>query len=383
LLAERIGMDPIEVRRLNLIRPEQMPYTRPLQSVDDRIVLEGGDYLQTLDRVIEAARTEPPARNRSAAQCRGIGVAAYLEKTAIGPWESASVCLSGELPIVVRTGATSLGQGIRTVLAQIVAQELGVQSLDVTVDTGDTAELAKGRGTYASRSTVMAGNAARLAALAAVAQGRAFAASALGADADTLVFCDGSFETEDSSAAISLQAAAALAAAENGTGLLGSEVYRSERADFSHGVVAAIVSVDPELGAVRVDRLVLGYDVGRAVNPRLVEGQLQGAAVQAIGGALLEQFIYDEHGNPIATTFFDYLLPGLRDAPELTVMLIEAASTTNPLQLKGAGEGGICGVAAAIVSAIEDAIESPGAILETPATPEVVWRAATSARRQR
>ena len=171
-----------------------------------------------------------------------------------------------------------------------------------------------------------------------------------------------------------------LAGGQSGTGLLGYDVFHATRANFSHGVVAAIVSVDAELGAVRVERLVLGYDVGRAVNPRLVEGQLQGAAVQALGGALLEQFTYDEHGNPVATTFFDYLLPGFRDAPELEVLLVEVPSTTNPLGVKGAGEGGVCGVAAAISAAIEDALGVPGVIFETPVTPEAVWRVATAAR---
>jgi carbon-monoxide dehydrogenase large subunit len=376
LLAERIGKDPVEVRRQNLIRPEQMPYTRPLQSVDDRIVLEGTDYVKTLDRVVEEADRDHVARRRRAGEHVGIGVGSYVEKTGLGPWESASVCVPGELPIVVRTGATSLGQGIRTVLAQIVAEELGVPSLAVTVETGDTAELATGRGTYASRSTVMAGNAARLAALSAIEQGRPFAAAALGVDQDALVFRGGSFEAKDPPGSVSLREAAVLAVGENGTGLLGSEVFHTDRANFSHGVVAAIVLVDPELGSVHVERLVLGYDVGRPVNPRLVEGQLQGAAVQAIGGALLEQFTYDEHGNPIATTFFDYLLPGLGDAPEVTVLLEDAPSTANPLGVKGAGEGGICSVAAAIAGAIEDALGVPGAIRETPATPELVWRAA-------
>jgi carbon-monoxide dehydrogenase large subunit/6-hydroxypseudooxynicotine dehydrogenase subunit gamma len=376
LLAARIGKDPIEVRRQNLIRPEQMPYTRPLQSVDDRIVLEGGDYVSEFDRVVEAADRDQVARRRGAGEHVGIGVGSYLEKTGIGPWESASVCVSGELPVVVRTGATSLGQGIRTVLSQIVAEELGVPSLDVTVETGDTAKLGTGQGTYASRSTVMAGNAARLAALAAIERGRPFAAGALGVQPDALVFQRGSFEAEDPGAAISLMHVAALARGENGIGLLGSEVFRTDRANFSHGTVAAIVSVDPELGAVRVERLVLGYDVGRAVNPRLVEGQLQGAAIQALGGALLEQFTYDKDGNPIATTFFDYLLPGVGDAPELTVLLTESRSTLNPLGVKGAGEGGICSVAAAIAGAIDDALGLPGAIRQTPVTPEVVWRAA-------
>jgi carbon-monoxide dehydrogenase large subunit/6-hydroxypseudooxynicotine dehydrogenase subunit gamma len=381
LLAERIGKDPIEVRRQNLIRREQMPYTRVLSAVEDPIVLEDADCVGTFDRVVEEAGRDELARRRAAGERVGIGVGSYLERTGLGPWESASVSVSGERPIVVRAGATSLGQGIRTVLAQIVAEELGVSALEVTVKPGDTAQLPTGRGTYASRSTVMAGNAARLAALAVIEQARPLAASALGVEPDALVFRDGNFEAVDSSATVSLNELATLATNENGPGLHGYEVFHVERASFSHGVVAAIVAVDPELGAVRVERLVLGYDVGRAVNPRLVEGQLHGAAVQAIGGTLLEQFIYDEDGSPIATTFFDYLLPGLGDAPEMSVLLDEVPSTTNPLGVKGAGEGGICSVAAAIVGAIEDAIGAPGAIRETPATPEVVWRAAAAVRR--
>jgi CO/xanthine dehydrogenase Mo-binding subunit len=381
LLAERIGMDPIAVRRQNLIRREQMPFTRVLSSVEDPIVLEDADCVGTFDRVVDEARREEVVRRRAAGERVGIGVGAYLERTGLGPSESASVAVSEDLPIVVRMGATSIGQGIRTVLAQIVADELGVSVLEVTVDTGDTAQLATGRGTYASRSTVMAGNAARLAALAVIDQARPFAASALGVDPEALVFRDGSFETEDSSAGLSLREVAALAASENGAGLLGSEVFHVKRASFSHGVVAAVVAVDPELGAVSVERLVLGYDVGRAVNPRLVEGQLHGAAVQAIGGALLEQFIYDEDGNPIATTLFDYLLPSLGDAPEMTALVEEVPSSTNPLGVKGAGEAGVCSVAAAIAGAIEDALGAPGAIRATPATPETVWRAAATGRK--
>ena len=226
----------------------------------------------------------------------------------------------------------------------------------------------------------MAGNAARLAALAVIEQARPLAATALGVAPDALVFRDGSFESEQTSDAISLRDVAAGASSETGTGLRGSETFHVERASFSHGVVAAIVAVDPELGAVRVERLVLGYDVGRAVNPRLVEGQLHGAAVQAIGGTLLEQFTYDQDGRPLATTLFDYVLPGLGDAPDMTVLLDEVPSTTNPLGLKGAGEAGVCSVAAAIVGAIEDALGVPGAIRSTPATPELVWRAASARR---
>jgi aerobic carbon-monoxide dehydrogenase large subunit len=381
VLAERIGKDPIEVRRLNLIKREQMPYTRVLSAVEDPIVLEDADCVATFDRVVDLAGRDQLLSRKAAGEHVGLGVGAYLERSGLGPWESASVFLSRDLPIVVRTGATSLGQGIRTVLAQIVAEELGVSAREVTVEPGDTSRLATGIGTYASRSTVMAGNAARLSARAVIEQGRPLAASVLGVEPHAVSFRDGSFETALSVNRVSLHEVAVLANAENGEGLLGSEVFHVERASYSCGVVAAIVAVDPDLGAVRVERLVLGYDVGRAINPRLVEGQLHGAAVQAIGGALLEQFTYDGDGNPISTTLFDYLLPGLGDAPEITVLLDEVPSTTNPLGVKGAGEAGICSVAAAIVGAIEDALGVPGDIRQTPVTPEVVWRAAAAARR--
>lgn len=381
LLAERIGADPVDVRRLNLIGPEQMPYTRPLRSVDDRIVLEDGDYVKTFDRVVAAVGRDEVARRRAGGECVGIGVGAYLEKTGLGPWESASVSVPGNRPVVVRSGATPLGQGLLGVLAQIVADELGISPLEITAETVDTAAIAAGRGTYASRSTVMAGNAARLAALAVIEQARPLAASTLGVEAGALVFRDGNFETAQSSTVLSLREVAVLAARENGTGLAASEVFRTDRATFSHGAVAAVVRVDPDLGAVRVERLVLGYDVGRAVNPRLVEGQLHGAAAQALGGTLLEQFAYDDDGNPRAASFMDYLLPSLPDAPDMTVLLEESPATTNPLGVKGAGEAGVCGVAAAIVGAIEDALNLPGAIRQVPVTPEIVWRAAGALRR--
>jgi CO/xanthine dehydrogenase Mo-binding subunit len=375
LLAQRLDVDPTALRRRNLIGTEQMPYTRPLHSVDDRIVLEG-DYVKTFDRVVEAAGRDQVARRRAAGERVGIGVAAYVEKTGLGPWESASVSVPADGPVLVRSGATPLGQGLLGVLAQIVAEHLGISPSEVAAETVDTNAIASGRGTYASRSTVMAGNAARLAALDVLGQARALAAPVLGVEPDRLVFRDGSFGTPASSTAVSLRELAVLAARENGSGFVASQVFRTDRATFSHGAVAAIVRVDPDLGGIRVERLVLGYDVGRAVNPRLVAGQLHGAAVQALGGALLEQFAYNDAGQPRGASLMDYLLPSLGDAPELTVLLEETPATTNPLGVKGAGEAGVCGVAAAIAGAIEDALDTPGAIREVPVTPERVWRLA-------
>jgi aerobic carbon-monoxide dehydrogenase large subunit len=381
LLAHRLGRDPLEVRRSNLIRPDQMPYDRPLHSVDDRIVLESADYRGTLDRVVDAAGRAEVVRRRAAGERIGFGVGAYVEKSGLGPWESASVSIGASGAVTVRSGATPIGQGLLGVLAQIVAEELGISPELVTAETVDTDAIGIGRGTYASRSTVMAGNAARLAALAVIEQARPLAASALGVDPDTVSFGQGEFSpasefSPGAPGAVSLREVAAVAARSNRAGLSATETYRTDQATFSHGAVAAVVAVDPELGAVRVEQLVLGYDVGRAVNPRLVHGQLHGAAAQALGGALLEQFSYDDLGHPRVASLMDYLLPSLGDAPRVTVLLEENPADTNPLGVRGAGEAGVCGVAAAIVAAIEDALGQPGTILTVPATPEMVWRVA-------
>jgi carbon-monoxide dehydrogenase large subunit len=186
---------------------------------------------------------------------------------------------------------------------------------------------------------------------------------------DALVVRDGGFEViDDPTARIAL----ADIAAETDAGLTAEAVYRVERPAYSHGAVAAVVQVDPELGHVRVERLVIGYDVGRAINPRLVEGQLVGAALQALGGTLLEQFAYDEHGTPLASSLLDYLLPTVRDAPDVTVLLEEIPAATNPLGVKGAGEAGIPAVAGAIANAIEAALGAAGLIRAIPIVPETV-----------
>jgi CO/xanthine dehydrogenase Mo-binding subunit len=148
---------------------------------------------------------------------------------------------------------------------------------------------------------------------------------------------------------------------------------------WGSGAVGAVVRVDPELGGVHVEQLVIGYDVGRAINPQIVEGQLVGAAMQAIGGALLEQFVYDEDGNPLAASFMDYLMPTLGDAPRTTVIIDEVRSTTNPLGVKGVGEAGVPAVAGAIANAVEDALGVPGTIDRVPLRPEYVCDLLTAA----
>jgi CO/xanthine dehydrogenase Mo-binding subunit len=371
LFAARVGLDPVEVRRRNLVQRDQMPYTRPLYSAGEPIVLEEADYVALLDRVLGEIDTDEVAARRAAGETVGMGVGTFLEKSGLGPWETARVAVSPAGEVTVWSGATSLGQGLRSMLTQVVADALDLAPEQITAARLDTAEIESGIGSYASRSTVMAGNAAREAALALLDRARPLAAEMLGADEDALTVRAGGFEYEGERVSLG-----GLAARLEG-GLSVEHTFTVERVTYGHGAIAAIVRVDPELGAVRVEQLVLGYDVGRAVNPRIIEGQLVGAAMQAIGGALLEEFVYDEDGNPLAASFMDYLMPTLGDAPRVTVVLDEVPSTTNPLGVKGVGEAGVPAVAGAIANAVEDALGAPGTIVRVPLTPEYVCRLTT------
>jgi aerobic carbon-monoxide dehydrogenase large subunit len=366
--AARCGIGTVDVRRLNLVARDQMPYVRPLYSAGEPIVLDEADYVDLLNRVVDQIDHDELAARRAAGETVGFGIGAFLEKSGLGPWEKGRVTVAPTGEITVWSGATSLGQGVRSMLTQVVAEELGVRPAEITAARLDTAMIDAGVGTYASRSTVMSGNAAREAAWALIERGRGPAAEILGVPEDELTYRDGAFEVSGADQRVGLIELAKELDARGET-LDEEVVFSVDRVTYGHGAVAVVVRVDPELGAVRVEDLVIGYDVGRALNPRIIEGQLVGAAMQAIGGALLEEFVFDEDGNPLAASFMDYLLPTLHDAPRARVVLDEVASTTNPLGVKGVGEAGIPSVAGAIANAIEDALGVTQAIRSVPITP--------------
>jgi CO/xanthine dehydrogenase Mo-binding subunit len=205
---------------------------------------------------------------------------------------------------------------------------------------------------------------------------RRVAAAELATGADTLIYRAGGFEAVDGARRLSLGELATLLDPVRATrlgltpGLSATEHFHVEKVTYPYGAHAAVVSVDEDTGAVVVERVVLGFDVGRAVNPMLVEGQLHGGAAQAVGGALLEEFRYDGSGNPITSTFMDYLLPTVAEVPEMAAIISEdAPAGHNPLGVKGAGEGGITGLAAAIAGAIDHALDRPGLVRRLPITP--------------
>ena len=362
-LADRLEMEPAEIRRRNLIAANRMPHSRPLHSTGEPMTFGEGDYPAMLERVLEAAPIAEMVRRRSSGEMVGWGVAMFLEKSGLGPWESSAVEVDTDGIIHVRSGATSVGQGIRTVLTQIVADRLRIPPHAVMVDLLDTDSVPEGIGSWASRSTVTAGSAALLASDLLVEKARQVIADSIEISVADITYGSEGFGVigspdhewfwKDVARLVQEDNARSGSSPER----LGARTrFDVERVVYPYGAVWAGVSIDPGTGVIDVEELVITYDIGRAVNPVMAWGQIHGGAAQALGGALFEEFVFDPEGNPLATTFADYLLPTAAEVPKITAILVEDHPTsTNPLGVKGAGEAGVPGVAAAIAAAVEHA----------------------------
>ena len=383
-IAARVGIDRIEVRRRNLISKGEMPYTRAIEVLDTDLVLDSGDYAGLLDKVLAQVGWDKLQANlkrrQAAGEAVGAGVCVFVEKSGLGPVDGVRITVDATGAVEVVTGGASVGQGIETVLAQICADALGVDYRRVRVVHGRTDRIDYGFGAHAARVTVMTGSATHIAALKVRAKALEIAAADLmEATPDMLDIVDGRIVRKDSpdgSAVTLAQVAGALAPAaaiaKGREPLLTAEGwFHSDHMTYPYGVHVAVVNVDRETGGVRVERYLAAYDVGVAVNPMLIQGQIVGGVVQGLGGALFEEFIYDDIGTPLSVTFADYMLPTAHEVPDVEFLLTEdAPSPLNPLGLKGAGEGGINPVGATIASAIDDAIGVPGAVTQLPVTPQ-------------
>lgn len=379
IAARRIGLDPVELRRRNLIGPERMPYDNGSQTDGHPVVYDSGDYPLLLEQGLELFGAEPMRRWRQGPapprRRRGIGVAFFVEKSGIAEWEYARVALPDGGGPVVYSGSASLGQGVETVLAQLAAEELGLPYELIGVRHGDTDEVPDGMGSFGSRATSLGG--AAVAAAARRLRERLLELAAPQLDADR----------ED----LELTPAGVAAAAPDGEpgrrvsfsrlrGLAGGElseeaIFRTDAMSFPYGLHCAAVEIDVETGEVRIERYAVAYDVGRAVNPQLVEGQIRGGLAQGVGGALLEELAYDEAGQLVAGSFMDYLLPSANEVPPVAVRVSEEAPTPlTPLGAKGAGEGGTTAAGAAIAGAVSDALGVE--VTSLPISPEWVVRAA-------
>jgi aerobic carbon-monoxide dehydrogenase large subunit len=371
-IADELGLSRIEVRRINLIAEAAMPFDRGFETLGTRVVYDSGKYCDLLDRVLsyldhERLEAELAAR-RGRGEKVGFGLAFFVEKSGLGPQDLVRIRVDTAGDVEIVTGVASVGQGVETVLAQICAETIGVPIERIRVVHGQTDRIEIGFGAFASRVTVMAGSAVKIATEALRARALEVAAKLLQASTDTLRLARGRVEAFNSHASLSLGEIAAHIA-ESG-GLTSEGRFVASHMTYPYGIHVAQVRIDPETSGIAIERYLVAYDVGRAVNPMLVEGQIAGGVAQGIGGALLEEFVYDENGQPLAASFADYLLPTCREVPEVEVILREdAPSPLNPLGVKGAGEGGITAVGAALAAAIDAAIEKPGAVTQLPVTP--------------
>ena len=386
LAARRHGFDRVTLRRRNLIPREAMPHTNPLG-----LVYDSGDYAAAQDRVValadwagfEARRAEARRRGRQ----RGIGLANYIELNTGAPRERAEITARPDGAVEVVLGTLSAGQGHETSFAQLVAEWLGVSLPRVHLVTGDTERAPVGGGSHSGRSMRLGAVVMARAADALVARGAVLAAWLLEAAPADIVFAAGRFAVRGTSRTVELAAIATAALRTDAPPALrgplaGASDETMPVPSFPYGSAVCEVEVDAETGVVEIVRYTTVDDVGRAVNPLILHGQTHGGIAAGVGQALLELCDYDEAGQQRAATFMEYALPRADQLPPLATEISEVPSTSNPLGLRGGGEGGTTPALAAVVNAIVDALAELGVEhLEMPATPERVWRAIQAARR--
>src|SRR5262245_15012845 len=381
IAADRLGIDPIELRRRNFIEPSAMPYEVGGASLAQRTVYDCGDYRSALDQALDAVghaalRAEQVAARR-VGRYLGIGVGRVVEKAGLGPWEYARVEVDATGHVVVYSGVASVGQGIETTLAQVVADELAVPAEGITVVHGDSSRVPYGVGGFASRGASVALPAALEAARKVRAKIVRVASALLEADTADVVVEGGAVHVRglpDRTVTFRQLARASIPGPPGmEPGLYADHFFEAPKMTYPYGTHIAVVEVDVETGAVALLKYVITYDVGRAVNPMIVDGQLVGALGQGLGGALLEELVYDDEGQPLTTTLMDYLLPTAMEMPASIVarILEETPTPLNPLGVKGVGEGGSSGCGAAIANAVADALTPLGVtITSLPLTPD-------------
>src|SRR2546426_3109298 len=386
-LAHALGMDPAEIRRRNYIRADELPYDFGMPYRDGNpLVYDSGDFPAALEAALKAAdydefrRDQPALRARSI--FRGIGISGYVEGTAIGPFEGATVKVDLGGRVLVATGAVNSGQGHETSFAQVCADALDVPLEHVTVVGGDTATVPFGVGTFASRSGVTAGNSIADAC-------QQVRAKLVKAAAALLEAAPGDIEIEDGQAFVRGVRASAVPLARVVQASIptfarpgvaspdfeATAYHHVPTVTFASAVHVARVEVDVGTGHVTLLRYVVAHDCGKVINPLIVEGQIHGGVAQGVGGALYEELVYDEQGQPRTQSLLEYVMPTAEQVPSMKIANLVTPSPLNPLGVKGIGEAGALAPPAAITAAVEDALRPFGArITGTPLRPEDIFR---------
>jgi len=347
LVAARLSLDPVELRRRNLIPAGELPYVVRFGGAEDDVIRFGtGDYHAQLDAVLEHAdSTSPKHRSDDPDELIGTGVACSVSESGVGSFEWARVVAEPDGSFGAFVGIASVGQGLRTALAQVLADAFAVPLERVAIKHSDTDAVEAGEGAFGDRGTIFGAGAILLAVDDLRDNARSLAARRLGVEVDAVEIVGDVAVAGDASVSLGELGASGVGRYEPGG-----------PTHMSFCAAVAQVSVDRLTGKVTLLRYTGGYDVGRAVNPLLVEGQLTGAAAQGIAGALLEESAYDESGQPLAATFMDYVLPTLAELPEIDSLLFEYPEPDNPLGVKGAGNTGIICTHAALANAVADAL---------------------------
>ncbi len=367
MIAHRLNLDPADVRRKNLIRHEEMPYDLGKHPFH-YMVYDTGDFLGQMNRALDKFGYDDwkkkIAANKNQGRAIGVGIGCFVETSGIGPWEYARVELDNAGKVILYSGCNSVGQGIATALSQIVADELQCSIDDVSVVHGDTAKVPYGNGSNASRSTVMAGSAAVGASRKVKDKLLRLASANLEIDAADLLFADGRVTAKGApersltfTDLYRLALPGPALKAGIAPGISEEHFFATDKRPFPYGVHVAAVEVDKETGKIAILDYLVTEDVGRKINPMIIEGQMAGGLAQGIGGAILEEFVYSEDGQPLATSFMDYLLPTAMEMPKAQFISTEDfPSPHNPLGVKGAGEGGITAAGAALANAVSNAL---------------------------
>jgi aerobic carbon-monoxide dehydrogenase large subunit len=386
LAASKLGLDRADIRRRNFVPAESMPYATPLKTrAGTPVKYDSGDFPKCQQMALQAAGYVDFGGRQMQARAEGryigFGLANGVKGTGRGPFETGIVRIGRSGKVSVYTGAAPMGQGTKTMLAQIAAEQFGLAPDDVNVIAGDTAYVPMGHGGFASRQTVNAGSSTHIAAKAVREKALGLAADLLDLPIERLTLREGRVFASDSNLSVSLGDLAREAIGIPGyslpkgisPGLEQTENFMPQGLTYANASHCVEVEVDVGTGAVRILRYVVVSDCGHLINPMLVEGQIVGGVVHGIGNALLERMIYDDNAQPLTTSFGEYLLPTAAELPRIELITHVSPSPLNPLGVKGVGECGVIPAAAAIMSAIENALAPFGVqIAETPLFPERV-----------
>jgi carbon-monoxide dehydrogenase large subunit len=397
LVAQRVGLDPAEVRRRNFIPPKAFPF----QTHNDPVVYDSGDFPQALAECLrlvdydDVRRRQAASRNDPDAPLIGVGLSCWLEIAGFGPngslegfghlasWESAQVRVHPDGSAVVFAGSSPHGQGHETTFAQIASDELGIPFERISVRFGDTATVLQGIGTMGSRGVPTSGSAVKMASITVLGRAKKIAAHLLEAAEEDLEVVDNAFNVRGTPGKkvswgdVAWASFQPLRLPEELTAGSLEERLFMESPNFSYpsGAYACVVEIDRRTGRITIDKMVLIDDCGTVINPLLAEGQVHGGVAQGIAQALFEHVVYNpDSGQPQTTNLIDYLVPSAPDLPDYIAGRITTLCPNNPLGAKGIGESGAVGAPAAVVNAVVDALSEFGVEhIDMPVTSEKVW----------